>query len=36
MASGYITSDGKDLDEHYLSIDAKAKSADFLFIPSVS
>lgn len=27
MASGYITSDGKDLDERYLGIDAKAKSA---------
>lgn len=28
MASGYITSDGKDLDERYLGIDAKAKSAE--------
>ena len=27
MASGYITSDGKDLDERYLGIDAEAKSA---------
>ena len=27
MASGYITSDGKDLDERYLGIDAQAKSA---------
>ena len=27
MASGYVTSDGKDLDERYLGIDAKAKSA---------
>lgn len=27
MASSYITSDGKDLDERYLGIDAKAKSA---------
>ena len=36
MASGYIISDGKDLDEHYLGIDAKAKSTNFLFIPIVS
>ena len=36
MANGYITSDGKDLDERYLGINAKAKSADFLFILSVS
>lgn len=28
MASGYITSDGKDLDQRYLGIDAKAKSAE--------
>lgn len=28
MASGYITSDGKDLDERYLGIAAKAKSAE--------
>ena len=28
MASGYITSDGKDLDERYLGIDGKAKSAE--------
>ena len=27
MASGYITSDGKDLDERYLGIDGKAESA---------
>lgn len=28
MASGYITSNGKDLDERYLGIDGKAKSAE--------
>lgn len=28
MASGYVTSDGKDLDERYLAIDAKAKSSE--------
>lgn len=28
MASGYVTSDGKDLDQRYLGIDAKAKSAE--------
>jgi hypothetical protein len=28
MASGYITSDGKDLDERYLGIDGKAKSSE--------
>ena len=27
MASGYLTSDGKDLDARYLGINAKAKSA---------
>ena len=27
MASGYLTSDGKDLDTRYLGINAKAKSA---------
>lgn len=27
MASGYITSDDKDLDERYLAINGKAKSA---------
>lgn len=27
MASGYVTSDGKDLDARYLGINAKAKSA---------
>ena len=27
MASGYVTSDGKDLDSRYLGINAKAKSA---------
>lgn len=27
MASGYITSDGKDLDERYLAINGKAESA---------
>lgn len=36
MASGYIPSDGKDLDSRYLGINAKAKSADFLFIPIIS
>ena len=28
MASGYITSDGKDLDERYLGIDTPAKLAE--------
>ena len=28
MASGYVTSDGKDLDERYLGITDKAKSAE--------